>query len=126
MKTRIQTLKSLNGRFNQVASSFIKVTAVVALTFSSFVSVAARGPETNPEKTIANHIKFPKLISPIHKNEKVTVVFTTDANGKVNTVLAKTFNMELKQEIEKQFSNLVVPNTKTNIAYSIVLNFKTL
>ena len=128
MKTTDQTKKSINNRFNQVASSFIKVTGIVALTFGSFLAKANDGTsESNkPEKTIENHIKFPKLIMPIHKNQKVEVVFTTDVNGKVNNVLAKTANEELKKAIEKQFSSLVVPNTKSNIAYTIVLNFKTL
>lgn len=127
MKTNSNLLKSINNRFNHVASSFIKVTGIVALTFSSLMATANTGTETSsPEKTIENHIRFPKLIAPMHKNEKVEVVFTTDANGKVNTVLAKTANTELKKEIEKQFSALTVPNTKSNIAYTIVLNFKTL
>ncbi len=128
MKTVSQTQKSINNRFNQVASSFIKVTGIVALTFSSFLAKANDGTsESNtPEKTIESHIKFPKLIVPMHKSAKVEVVFTTDVNGKVNNVVAKTANEELKKEIENQFSSMVVPNTKSNIAYTIVLNFKTL
>ena len=124
-----------NYGFNQVASGFIKVTAMVALTFGSFMAKAGNGNSENtkpaysadkPEKTIENHIRFPKLIVPIHKSEKVEVIFTTDAGGKVDCVIAKTQNEELRKEIEKQFSALVLPNMKSNIAYSIILNFKTL
>src|SRR3989344_5372511 len=99
MKTTSQTQKSINNRFNRVASSFIKVTGIVALTFGSFLAKANDGTsETNtPEKTIENHIKFPKLIVPMHKSAKVEVVFTTDANGKVNNVVAKTANEELRK-----------------------------
>src|ERR1700741_4773942 len=99
MKTKDQTQKSINERIGQLASSFIKVTGIVALTFGSFMA-KANGDDTDaskPEKTIENHIKFPKLIVPIHKNEKVEVVFTTDLNGKVDNVIAKTPNKELRK-----------------------------
>jgi hypothetical protein len=56
----------------------------------------------------------------------VEVVFTTSENGKVNFVLAKTDNSILKKQIEKQFSELTLSKIKSNVAYSIVFNIKTI
>ena len=78
------------------------------------------------EKTIKEHVKFPKLILPVSQNEKIEVVFTTSANGNVDFVLAKTKNESLKKDIEQQFLGLTLNKLKANVAYSIVFNFKTL
>lgn len=110
-----------------ISSKVIKVTALVALTLGSFLLNAnTKGTGTETEKTIKEHVKFPNLILPIKQTEKVEVVFTTSENGKVNFVLAKTDNKEIKTQIEKQFSELTLNKLKANVAYSIVLNFKTI
>lgn len=112
-----------------ITGKVIKATALVALTLGSFLLKANNGSEAAIEtgKTIKEHVKFPKLILPIQQQEqKVEVVFTTSENGNVNFVLAKTDNKEVKAEIEKQFSHLTLNKLKANVAYSIVLNFKTI
>lgn len=78
------------------------------------------------EKQIREQVKPEMPIAPLHKSESVEVLFTTAENGTVNFVLAKTNNTEARQEIEKQFSRLHLRNLKANVAYSIVINFKTL
>jgi membrane-bound lytic murein transglycosylase MltF len=116
------TIKNIN-------SQIIKVTTIVALTLGSLYIKANNGlNETAAEtqKTIKEHVKFPKFIMPIQKSEKVEVVFTTAENGKVNFVLAKTENKIIKTEIEKQFQELTLNKLKANVAYSIVFNFKTI
>ena len=113
---------------NNIRGKAIKVTALVALTLGSFLLNANNTNEvaTETEKTIKEHVKFPNLILPIKQTEKVEVVFTTSENGKVNFVIAKTTNKEIKADIEKQFSQLTLNKLKANVAYSIVLNFKTI
>jgi hypothetical protein len=106
-----------------------KGSLVLALCVTAIFATANNGNEAvviATEKTIKEHVKFPNLILPVQKSEKVEVVFTTSENGKVNFVLAKTENAALKQSIEKQFSNLTLNQLKANVAYSIVFNFKTL
>lgn len=112
-----------------ITAKVIKATALVALTLGSFLLHANNGSDVSIEtgKTIKEHVKFPKLILPIqHQEQKVEVIFTTSENGKVNFVFAKTDNKEVKAEIEKQFSQLTLNKLKANLAYSIVLNFKTI
>ena len=113
---------------NNIRGKAIKVTALVALTLGSFLLKAnnTNGAAGETEKTIKEHVKFPNLILPIKQTEKVEVVFTTSENGKVNFVFAKTDNKEIKADIEKQFSQLTLTKLKANVAYSIVLNFKTI
>ena len=107
--------------------SLIKFTGIVAFSLGTLFTQARNlnngGEEA--EKTVKEHVKFPKLILPVQQNEKVEVVFTTGDNGKVNFVLAKTEDALLKKEIEKQFTNLVLPQLKKDVAYSVVLRFKT-
>jgi len=112
---------------NNIRGKAIKVTALVALTLGSFLLNANnKNGAGETEKTIKEHVKFPNLILPIKQTEKVEVVFTTSENGKVNFVFAKTNNKEIKADIEKQFSQLTLTKLKANVAYSIVLNFKTI
>jgi hypothetical protein len=115
-------MKTISGRI-------IKVTALVALTLGSILLKANTGNEAafETEKTIREHVRFPKLILPVQQQtKKVEVIFTTSDNGKVNFVLAKTDNPEIKAETEKQFSQLTLNRLKANVAYSIVLNIKTI
>ena len=112
-----------------ITGKVIKVATIAALTLGSFLVKATNGNEVamETEKTIKEHVKFPKLILPVkHQEQKVEVVFTTSENGNVDFVLAKTDNKEVKAEIEKQFSKLNLNKLKANVAYSIVLNFKTI
>lgn len=116
-------MKKLNN-----CSKLLKLTGIVAFCLGSMLLKAHNnhnGTEET-EKTIKEHVKFPKLILPFQQNEKVEVVFTTSENGKVNFVLAKTNNRMIKNEIEKQFQTLTLNKLKANVAYSIVFNFKTL
>ena len=73
------------------------------------------------EKTIKESIVFTAPIS----NQKVEILFTTNTNGDVNFVLAKTDDVDLKNKIEKQFSQLHLTKLKTDVVHSIILNFKT-
>ncbi len=112
----------------KITSKAVKVTAILALTLSAFLIKAKTNNEVavETEKTIKQHVKFPQLILPVQKNEKVEIVFTTGTNGKVDFVLAKTENEILKKELEKQFLGLTLNKLKSNVAYSIVFNFKTI
>ncbi len=111
-----------------ITGKVIKAAALVALTLGSLLLKANNGNEiaVATEKTIKEHVKFPKLILPIQKEQRIEVLFTTSENGNVNFVLAKTDNKEAKAEIEKQFSKLNLNKLKANVAYSVVLNFKTI
>lgn len=111
-----------------ITEKVIKATALVALTLGSFFLKATNGNEIafETEKTIKEHVRFPKLILPVQQQQKIEVVFTTAENGNVNFVFAKTDNKEAKAEIEKQFSKLNLNKLKANVAYSVVLNFKTI
>jgi hypothetical protein len=133
----MKNLKMKNG--------MIKLSAVLCFIFLSSAAVALGndGREDlsvnnagiiETQNTIRQHISFPNIILPIAKIEKVEVVFTTDEKGKVNFVLAKTNNDVLKQQLEKQFSEMVLTKIKSNVArpndvqsgvaYSIVFNIK--
>jgi hypothetical protein len=109
-----------------ISRKMVKAAALIALTLGSFTINANTGSDTlkETEKTIKQNVSFPKLNST--DNEKVEVVFTTSETGKVDFVLAKTKNENLKKEIEKQFSGLTLNKLKANVAYSIVFNFKTI
>jgi hypothetical protein len=111
-----------------ITGKVIKATALVALTLGSFLLKASNGNEiaVETERTIKEHVKFPKLILPIQQQQKIEVVFTTSENGNVNFVFAKTDDKEAKAEIEKQFAKLNLSKLKANVAYSVVLNFKTI
>jgi hypothetical protein len=114
---------------NTVPGKMIKVTALAALCLGSILMKANGGtdPAIETEKTIREHVSFPKLILPVqHQNQKVEVIFTTGNDGKVNFVLAKTDNKDIKSEVEKQFSLLTLNRLNANVAYSIVLNIKTI
>ena len=83
------------------------------------------------EKTIKDYFKFPGVLIPLHdlhkvEMQKVEVLFTTNVNGHVDFVLAKTNDQNLKAEIEKQFLKLHLTKLKHDVVHSVVLNFKTL
>jgi hypothetical protein len=58
----------------------------------------------------------------IERSEKVKVVFTTDANGKVNLAIANTKDPELKKAIESSFLQMEFKLLKADVAYGITLN----
>lgn len=120
----------------------LKLQLLMSLVINGLALAAGTVPPTNtptatptkttstaPEKTIHDYIRFPQVLFPKTElktiQNKVEVVFTTGDNGKVNFVLAKTEDALLKKEIEKQFTNLVLPQLKKDVAYSVVLRFKT-
>ncbi len=120
----------------------LKLLLLVSLVVNGLALAAGTVPPANtqtvapkkpvspaPEKTIHDYIRFPQVLFPKTElktiQNKVEVVFTTGENGKVNFVLAKTEDALLKKEIEKQFTNLVLPQLKKDVAYSVVLSFKT-
>ncbi len=121
MKTEIKTLKTL------LIAGFITL---------SLLAVANTTPLVNKnnlatEKTIRDYFKFPQVLIPGYENnkalsQKVEVLFTTDKRGKVNFVLVKTDNNELKKEIEKQFLALRLAKIKEDVVHSVVLNFRTI
>ncbi len=76
------------------------------------------------ETQIKNHISFPNIIIPAEQTESVEVLFTTNQNGKVDFVLAKTPYESLKKEIEKQFVELILPSLKPGVTHRVVLNIK--
>lgn len=114
---------------SNITNKIVKAGAVIILTLSAFIIKANTLDEIaaeETEKTIKQHVKFPQLILPVSKTEKVEIVFTTAENGKVDFVLVKSENEILKKELEKQFLALTLPKLKSNVAYSIVFNFKTI
>jgi hypothetical protein len=121
---KLKKMKTNSKTLNWITKGSI----VLAFSVTAFFAKANNGNEhvASAEKTIKEHVKFPNLILPVQKTEKVEVIFTTAENGKVNFVLAKTDNLQLKQIIEKQFTGLLLNQLKANEAYSIVFNFKTL
>jgi hypothetical protein len=102
---------------------------MIATVFASLTlnSMAVTGGEGTTEKEIQKHLSFPNILMPVNKTQsnKVDVVFTTNENGQVNLVIAKTENKDLKKEIEKNFSKLVLKTTKPNVCYGVTLNLKT-
>ncbi len=115
MKTRINTLKHALLISSLIFSiGFIKATnALVSNTVSS---------ETT--KTIKDYFKFPRILMPYYEerilqNNKVEVLFSTDKNGKLNFVFAKTADKSLKTEIEKQFSKVQLTKQNKDVLHSV-------
>jgi hypothetical protein len=109
----------------------------MALVFGiSLISMAAAAGTTpgntvtpSPEKTISSYFKFPKVLipysaAPASKPVKVEVIFTTGKDGKVNYAYAKTRDLKLKKEIERQLSTYKISQLQENVAHRVVLNFK--
>lgn len=102
---------------------------MIAAVFVSLTltGLAGTGGDGTTEKEIQKHLSFPNILLPINKTQcnKIDVVFTTNENGQVNLVIAKTENESLKKEIEKNFSKLVLKTTKPNVCYGVTLKLKT-
>ena len=114
---------------NQLKTKVIKTSSVMLFTFSAFLANANNTNnavlKTEASKIITQQINLSDLSFVANQNERVQIVFTTSENDKVNFVLAKTKNAEIKNQIEKQFSQLTLSELKANVAHSIVFNFKT-
>jgi hypothetical protein len=112
-------------KLNNITSGMVKITGIIAFSLSSFFVNAGTGNGVAAEtgKIIKQNVKF---TNPVQKSEKVEVLFTTAQNGKVDFVLAKTENKEIKSQLEKQFMGLMLDKLEANVAYSIVFNFKTI
>jgi len=116
-------------KMKTVKDQILKMSSVCAFVLMSSFSTASNLTTGNDgiigtEKTIKRHMSFPNVIWKKNSSEKVEVVFTTNEKGKVNFVIAKTANQNLKNEIEKEFSELTLLEIKSNVAYSIVFNIK--
>ncbi|MBI3233825.1 MAG: hypothetical protein HYZ42_07250 [Bacteroidetes bacterium] len=115
-----------------------KIFSLGILMFSTVIALSNNTPakekgtpENGTEKTIRDFLKFPQVLIPtsqgiINAPQKVEVLFTTDKSGTVNFVLAKTNNISLKAEIEKQFMALHFNNLKSEVVISVTLSFKTI
>jgi len=119
----------------KTTSAFTKMILIGGLIFSVLLAKSNTTPSTGTnttatEKTIHDYFKFPRILIPRLEEKghtsKVEVLFTTDQNGNVNFVLAKTDDQLLKTEIEKQFANLHLKKVKQNVVHSVVLNFRTI
>ena len=112
------------------AKTLMVLSLLTGLAFTDLQAASvANTVAPRPERTIASKFKFPTLLIPYNQNQprtpvKIEVIFTTDKEGKVTYAFAKTNDLRLKQEIEKQFSTLRLSNLKENVAHSVVLNFK--
>lgn len=107
------------------------MTLIAGLVISSFTINASNGSEISPvavetENTIKEYFKIPQIINPYNEPQKVEVLFTTNLQGHVDFVLAKTLNQNLKIEIEKQFLKLNLTKIKSDVVHSVVLNIKTI
>ena len=108
-------------------NNFLKSLFIIGFSFSTLLLDARTNNNESvmieTEKTIKASLKFPEGLI---VNQKIEVLFTTNQTGNVNFVLAKTNNISLKKEIEKQFSALQLTKLKENVVHSLVLNFKTI
>lgn len=110
------------------------IAAVATGLILSFNAHAKGNPTTTTDKgmgtitinEIKSHVMFPNFIQKTNHTEEVKVTFTVDENGKVNFVYANTTISSLKQSLESQFLKLTLNQLKSNNAYSIQFNFKTI
>ncbi len=120
--SNMKALKKINQQIkNWIVGGLILLSSTSALAHNGNLTINAEA-----EKQIKEHLKPESPIAALHQTQKVEVLFTTNEKGGVNFVLAKTENQLAKTEIEKQFSHLQFKNLHANVAYSIVINFKTL
>jgi predicted secreted protein len=105
--------------------TLLKITAIVILNSILVTPMKANnGTEASTEKQIQKQLNVNCVRLNAEEQTKVDVVFTTNEEGKVNLVIAKTENEDIKKEIEKNFSKLVLPNVKPNVCYGVTLNIK--
>ncbi len=128
-------LKVLNRKFkklkkmktkNKIAALALMMGLIVTSLNAKPINITNIHPEAiETEKTIKDYFRFPQIVIPVNESQKVEVLFTTDKNGNVDFVLAKTTDQNLKTEIEKQFSKLNLVKLKSNVVHSVTLNIKT-
>ena len=137
MKSTIHKYINLKDEImSKTPLNLLKTLLITGLLLTTLTAVSNNTPASTTvtnetEKTIRNYFKFPQILLPHYEmksvqENKVDVLFTTDKTGKVNFVLAKTSNPQLKEEIERQFFNLQLIKVKQNVVHSVTLNFKTL
>lgn len=128
-------LKVLNVKYIKIKKMKTrnKITTLILMGGLLMISLTVKpnsktglNPEAiETEKTIKDYFKFPQIVIPANEAQKVEVLFTTDQNGHVDFVLAKTIDANLKAEIEKQFLKLNLTKLKNNVVHSVTLNIKT-
>jgi hypothetical protein len=118
--------KQINKRENpKTMNTFIKITALVILN-SLFAAPmkANNGTEISTEKQIQKQLNVNCPALSAEEHTKVDVLFTNNEEGKVNLVIIKTENEDIRKEIEKNFSKLILPNLKHNVCYGVTLNIR--
>ena len=94
------------------APVFFRAVLLTVFVMNGLLLLASTTPTDSTsiaaEKTIRDYFRFPQIL--LHhpgeeklKENKVPVVFTVGADGRVNFVTATTSDVHLKREIEKQF-----------------------
>jgi len=116
-------MKKFKLGMSAVATLFLFSVSAMA---SNLIDKTENGSLPEAQNQIKNQISFPNIILQTNRAEKIEVLFTTNDSGKVNFVLAKTGNQEIKKEVEKQFMELFLPSLKTNVTHSITLTLKTI
>ena len=105
---------------------------MVALTATSGL-VAAEEPasrlRTANAKTIQDYFRIPGLFLPSHAFDQqetlqVQVLYTTDRNGRVDFVLARTGDRALKRAIEERFIKLTLLPAGSGVVRMVVLEFR--
>lgn len=110
---------------NKITTLAVLAGLLIASLTAKPMSKLSINPEAmETEKTIKDYFKFPQIVIPMNESQKVEVLFTTNQNGNVDFVLAKTADQNLKAEIEKQFLKLNLTKLKSNVVHSITLNIK--
>lgn len=113
----------------QILKTIAAVATGLILSFNAHAKgnpTTDKGMGTITINEIKSHVMFPNFIQKTNHTEEVKVTFTVDESGKVNFVYANTSISSLKQSIESQFSKLTLSQLKSNNAYSIQFNFKTI
>jgi hypothetical protein len=106
--------------------TIIKTALFLSLSLCSFSAFPSVTPDqqiiSETEKIIRENVKLPSELS----NQKVQILFTTNDNGQVNFVMAKTSDAKTREAIEKQFYNLRFSKLQKDVVHSAVINFKTI
>jgi hypothetical protein len=114
----------------QLKLAILFTLGIFAIQTLNASTIPVKNKNTENEKSIREYFKFPQVLlkhtfQSKSESIKVEVLFTTNVNGKVNFVLAKTDNIELKKEIENQFLKLNFKDMKSEVVNSVTLSFKT-
>ncbi len=113
--------------------NIIKISLLFGLVFSALLvrsntEPSSKGVPVETAKTIRKYFKFPQVLIPqMHSTsevKKIEVLFSTNSEGKVTSVSAKTDDPGLKREIEKQFMGLRLDSLKEEGEHTVVLSFR--